>query len=39
MEPISVAEILSTISNEKALVVFKTIAERRGDTEHIRIKL
>ena len=39
MESVSVAEILSTISNEDALVVFKTIAETRGDTERIRIKI
>jgi predicted transcriptional regulator len=39
MEPVSVAEIVSTISNENALAVFKTIAATRGDTELIRIKL
>lgn len=39
MESVSVAEILSTISNENALAVFKTIAETRGDIELIRIKL
>lgn len=39
MESVSAAEILSTISNENALVIFKTIAETRGDTEHVRIKL
>jgi predicted transcriptional regulator len=39
MESVSVAEILSTISNENGLVVFKTIAQTRRDTELIRIKL
>jgi predicted transcriptional regulator len=39
MESASVAEILSTISNENGLAVFKTIAQTRGDTELIRIKL
>jgi predicted transcriptional regulator len=39
MEPVSVAEIVSTISNENALAVFKTISATRGDTELIRIKL
>jgi predicted transcriptional regulator len=39
MDPVSVAEILSTISNENALAVFKIIAETRRDTELVRIKL
>jgi DNA-binding transcriptional ArsR family regulator len=39
MGSVSVAEILSTISNENALAVFKAIAQTRGDTEFIRIRL
>ncbi len=39
MESVSVAEILSTVSDENGLVVFKTIAQTRRDTELIRIKL
>lgn len=39
MESVSVAQILSTISNGNALTVFKIIAETRGDTELIRMKL
>jgi hypothetical protein len=36
---VTIAEILSTISNENALAVFKTIADTRGDTDIIRTKL
>jgi len=39
MGSVSVAEILSTISNENALAVFKSIAQTRGYTELIRIRL
>jgi len=39
MGSVSVAEILSTISDEEAFEVFKTIAQTRGDTELIRIRL
>jgi predicted transcriptional regulator len=38
-KPVSFAEIISTISNENALAIFKTIAETRGDIELIRLKL
>ena len=39
MESVSLAKILSTISNEIGLAVFKTIADTRGDTDIIRTKL
>ena len=39
MESVSLAKILSTISNENGLAVFKTIADTRGDTNIIRTKL
>jgi predicted transcriptional regulator len=39
MAYVSVTEILRTMSSENALMIFKTIAQTRLDTEHIRIKL
>lgn len=39
MEPLSLANILSAISNENALAVFKTIADTKGDTDVLRTKL
>jgi len=39
MEPVSLANILSAISNENALAVFKTIADTKGDTDVLRTKL
>jgi hypothetical protein len=39
MEPVSLANILSAISNEKALAVFKTIADTKGDSDVLRTKL
>jgi len=39
MEPVSLANILSAISNENALAVFKTIADTKGDTNILRTKL
>ena len=39
MEPVSLANILSAISNENALAVFKTIADTKGDTDILRTKL
>jgi len=39
METVSLANILSAISNENALAVFKTIADTKGDTDVLRTKL
>src|SRR5947209_20129338 len=39
MEPVSLANILSAISNENALAVFKTIADTKGDTDILSTKL
>lgn len=39
MEDLSLAGVLNVISNEKALAVFKTIADTNGNTDILRTKL
>ena len=39
MEPVSLANILSAISNDNALAVSKTIVQTKGDTDVLRTKL
>ena len=39
MEALSLANVLNVISNEKALAIFKTIAETKGDSSVLRTKL
>jgi len=39
MEALSLPNVLNVISNEKALAVFKTIAETKGDSSVLRTKL
>lgn len=39
MEALSLPNVLNVISNEKALAIFKTIAETKGDSSVLRTKL